>query len=359
MSNTFGTRLRVTIFGQSHAPAIGALIEGLPAGIALDMAKILSFMARRAPGRADTGTSRKESDIPRIVSGLNEHGETCGAPLCALIENSDTRSADYAQLRDIPRPGHADFTAHLQSGLAHDIRGGGQFSGRLTAPLCFAGAVCAQLPQLRGVSVGAHIASLNTLCDAPFDPMGMDAHVLDALAQKPFPTLCDDAGEAMRAAILSAKQDGDSLGGMIEAIAQGVPEGLGGPMFDGVENKLAQALFAIPAIRGVEFGRGFAAAQMRGSEHNDAFVISANGTVRTATNHHGGALGGITSGMPILLRAAIKPTPSISITQQSVSLSKNEAEMLRIVGRHDPCIAPRAVPCVEAAIWITLADMVL
>ena len=356
--NTIGDRLRVSIFGQSHAPMIGALIEGLPAGLKLDMDAISAFMDRRAPGKSDTATARRETDMPRIISGLNEHGETCGAPLCAVIENGDTRSKDYSKLRDLPRPGHADFTAFLQSGSAHDIRGGGQFSGRLTAPLCLAGAVCMQLPILKDVTVGAHLLSVGNVWDEPFSAMGMDESVLKGIAKKPLPTLCDQVGERMREAILVAKNENDSIGGIIEAIAMNVPRGLGAPMFSGVENKLAQLMFGIPAVRGVEFGAGFAAAHMRGSAHNDPFNIS-DGEIRTLSNNHGGALGGITTGMPLIVRAAIKPTPSIGIEQQTVSLNEMTEKPLVIEGRHDPCIAPRAVPVIEAAIWIALADLAL
>jgi len=348
----------VYIFGQSHAPCVGALIEGVPAGIALDMARIEAFMARRAPG-GGLATGRRETDAPRVVAGLNEGGKTCGAPLLALIENSDARSKDYDTLGDTPRPGHADYTAYMKFGAARDVRGGGQFSGRLTAPLCFAGGVAMQLPELRGVRVGSHIASIGNAEDKRFDEMGGDAAAFADLAAKEIPALSDAAAENMRAEITTAREAGDSVGGAVEVMAVGIPAGLGEPMFDGVENVLASILFGIPGVRGVEFGCGFEAAKMRGSQHNDAFVPEGAGGIKTATNRHGGVLGGISSGMPLIIRVAFKPTPSIAMEQETVSLSSGEARKLSVSGRHDPCIALRAVPCVEAAIWIALADMMI
>ena len=354
MSNTLGNKYRVTIFGQSHAPAIGAVIEGVPAGIVPDMAFIRAFMARRAPGGA-LATARKEADEPRIIAGLNERGETCGAPLCAVIENADARSADYDALRDVPRPGHADYTAAVKFEGHNDVRGGGQFSGRLTAPLCFAGALAMQLLAERGVRVKARVRRLAGIDDAPVDFARPD---LDAIGGGPLPTLDPDAARRMAEAVERARAEGDSVGGVVECFAAGLPAGLGDPMFDGVENSVARALFGIPAVRGVEFGAGFAAADLRGSEHNDAFR-AADGRVYTETNRHGGALGGITSGMPLVVRAAFKPTPSIALEQDSVSLSRSENAKLSVRGRHDPCVVPRAVPCVEAAVACALLDMLL
>ncbi len=357
MSNTLGDRLRVSVFGQSHAPCIGALIEGLPAGMTIDMERVRAFMARRAPGGSALSTARREADQPRIVAGLNERGETCGAPLCAVIENADQRSRDYDRLRDLPRPGHADYTAAVKFGGANDIRGGGAFSGRMTAPLCFAGAIAMQLLAEKGVRVGAHIASIADVEDERFS--GPDEALLDRIAARSFPVIDEEVGERMKQRILEAKAEGDSVGGVIEACALGVPAGLGDPMFDGVENRLAAAVFGIPAVRGVEFGAGFAAAKMRGSGHNDPFFMRPDGTVGTRSNHHGGVLGGITSGMPVLMRVAIKPTPSIARAQDTVSLSRRENASLVIEGRHDPCIVHRATPCVEAVMALVLADMML
>jgi len=357
MSNTIGEKIRVTVFGQSHAPSIGAVIEGLPAGMKIDMEHVKAFMARRAPGQNALSTARKEADEPKIIAGLNEWGETCGAPLCMVIENGDHRSKDYSKLRDLPRPGHADYTAAVKFAGANDIRGGGQFSGRLTAPICFAGAVCMQLLAQKGIRIGAHIASVADVDDERFTIP--DDAVLDLIESHDFPVIDEAAGERMKKRILEARAEGDSVGGVIEVCAINVPAGLGDPMFDGMENCLARAAFGIPAVRGVEFGTGFEAARMRGSQHNDSFCVKEDGTIATRTNHHGGILGGITSGMPIVMRAAIKPTPSIAKEQETVSLAKNAADRLIIEGRHDPCIVHRAVPCLESIMAIAILDKIV
>ncbi|MDO4866742.1 MAG: chorismate synthase [Clostridia bacterium] len=354
MSNRLGSKYVVQIFGQSHSPMIGAVIEGLPAGIVPDMDFIRAFMARRAPG-GTLSTARREADIPRIISGLNDRGETCGAPLCAVIENGDARSRDYDSLRDVPRPGHADYTAAVKFGRHNDIRGGGQFSGRLTAPLCFAGALALKQLERAGIRVRARVLSVAGIRDADVDP----AHPpMDGLCAGALPCVDPEATRRMAEAIEQARAGGDSVGGVVECFADGLPAGLGDPMFDGVENRVAQALFGIPAVRGVEFGLGFAAAELRGSAHNDAFIVS-GGRVVTETNRHGGVLGGITSGMPLVVRVAFKPTPSIALEQRSVSLSRGEAAPLAVSGRHDPCIVPRAVPVVEAAVACVLYDLLL
>lgn len=355
MSNLLGSKYRVQIFGQSHSPMIGCVIEGIPAGIVPDMSAISAFMARRAPGQSATATARREADAPQIVSGLNERGETCGAPLCALIANADQRSQDYDALRDVPRPGHADYTAWVKYASHNDIRGGGQFSGRLTAPLCFAGALALQLLAKRGIRVRARVHSIAGIRDAVVD----FAHPpMNAISDGPLPTLDPEAARRMTEAILAAKAAGDSVGGVVECFATGLPAGLGEPMFDGVENRVARALFGIPAVRGVEFGLGFAAADLTGSRHNDAYRVQ-DGRIVTDTNRHGGALGGITSGMPLVVRAAFKPTPSIALEQRSVSLGNRENAPLTVQGRHDPCVVPRAVPCVEAAVACAVYDLIL
>lgn len=359
MSCEFGQTVKISIFGQSHSPAIGVVMDGLPAGHLLDLDQIWRFLARRAPGKAPYATARKEADMPEILSGLTADGYTCGAPLCALIRNTDTRSKDYSQLKDLPRPSHADFTAFVKYGRHHDIRGGGNFSGRLTAPLCFAGAVAMQLLEKQGVFVGAHIAAIGGVADTLFDPVGLTRQQLLTPGSKEFPVIDEEAGQRMKEQIEQARQQQDSLGGLVECGAIGVPAGLGEPMFDGLENRLAAALFAIPAVRGVEFGAGFAAASMAGSQHNDPFALDEQGAIVCQTNNHGGILGGISSGMPILLRCAFKPTPSIARPQQTVSLSRRETCTLAIQGRHDPCIVPRAVPCVEAATALVLLDFAL
>ena len=356
MSSEFGNILRVSVFGQSHGKAIGVVVDGLPAGEAIDLEELQRFLDRRRPGTGPLSTARKETDVPEFLSGL-EGGKTCGAPLCAVIKNADQHSKDYGELADKPRPGHADFTAWAKWGGHADMRGGGHFSGRLTAPLCVAGGIAKQILARRGIFVGAHLASVAGICDRPF-PLHPTAALFEEVAAKPFPVLDEAAGERMRAAILEAKNDLDSVGGVIECAAIGLPAGLGEPMFGGVENRLAAALFGIPAVKGVEFGEGFRAAELRGSENNDPFTVE-DGEIRAETNRAGGILGGITTGMPLVLRAAVKPTPSIGRPQKTVRLSAMEASELTVHGRHDPCVAHRAVPVAEAVTAAVLLDMLL
>lgn len=357
MSSSYGQNFRFTIWGQSHSPAIGVTIEGIPAGEKVDLRELQAFLSRRAPGNSPTATARKEADAPQILSGL-VNGYTCGAPLTALIANTNTRSGDYANIMDIPRPGHADYTAQVKFGGYQDVAGGGHFSGRLTAPLCIAGGICKQLLEKEGITIAAHIRSIADVQDGAFDPVNVTEDDLKALLAKPHAVLKDGIWDAMEQAILDAKSDGDSVGGILECCAVGVPAGLGDPMFMGMENRISQAVFGIPAIRGIEFGTGFPASTMRGSVHNDPFCMDGS-TVRTKTNHHGGILGGITSGMPILFRAAVKPTPSIGLEQDSISFAGHKEEKLNIRGRHDPCIVPRAVPCLEAAAAVAIYDALL
>ena len=356
MSSEFGKILKVSVFGQSHGRAIGVVMDGLPAGETVDMERLNAFLARRRPGKSPLSTSRQEADAPIFLSGL-ENGVTCGSPLCAMIENSGQRSGDYRELEGKPRPGHADLTAYLKWGGKADMRGGGHFSGRLTAPLCIAGGIALQILSRRGIFVGAHLAGVGRVKDEPF-PLRPTPELFGSVAAKDLPVLSDERGEEMRREILAAKETGDSVGGVIECAAVGVPAGLGEPMFGGVENRLAAALFGIPAVKGVEFGAGFAAAALRGSENNDHFVIE-DGAVRTETNLSGGILGGITSGETILLRAAVKPTPSIGKPQRTVDLAAMEETELTVRGRHDPCIAHRAVPVVEAVTAAVLLDLLL
>ena len=356
MSSEFGRLLRISVFGQSHGTAIGVNMDGLPAGEAIDLAALHAFLDRRKPGKSPLSTSRKESDTPVFLSGL-ENGVTCGAPLCAVIYNSDQHSSDYRELSDKPRPSHADYTAWVKWGGQADMRGGGHFSGRLTAPLCIAGGIAKQILARRGVFVGAHLASVGTVEDAPF-PLHPTPELFDTVAAKAFPVLDDAAGEAMQSLILEARENRDSIGGTVSCAVIGLPPGLGDPMFDGMENRLAAALFGIPAVKGLEFGSGFASSRLHGSENNDPFFME-NGQIATATNHAGGILGGITTGMPVTLRAAIKPTPSISRPQQTVRLSRMEDADLVIQGRHDPCIAHRAVPVVEAVTAAVILDLLL
>ncbi len=349
MSSSYGDILRLTIFGQSHSPAIGVTIEGIPAGSPVDEERLRVFLKRRAPGNAAYATSRREDDVPEFLSGLRG-GVTCGTPITAIIRNTDVRPEDYAPYTDLPRPGHADYTAAVKFGGSGDLSGGGHFSGRLTAPLCIAGGICLQLLEQEGIVVRARIASVGDVADSG-----------DLTMETPkaaFPTISAEAGERMLAAIDAARKDGDSLGGVIECAVLGVPAGLGDPMFDGMENRLAAAVFAIPAVKGVEFGAGFSAAVMRGSENNDPF-LARNGHIVTGSNNSGGILGGVTTGMPILFRAAFKPTPSIAKKQRTVDLRTMEETEIRVIGRHDPCIVPRAVPCVEAAAALAVYDALL
>ena len=355
MSSEFGVNIRFSVFGQSHGRAIGVLIDGLPAGEPIDMEELAAFMERRRPGKSRLSTARSEADRPLILSGVRE-GRTCGSPLCAMIENADARSEDYGKLSDTPRPGHADYTAWAKWGGAADMRGGGHFSGRLTAPLCVAGGIAKQILSRRGVWVGAHLAEAAGQTDAPL-PLRPSAALLAAVAGREMPVLDEEAGARMKEAILKAADEGDSVGGIVECAAIGLPAGLGEPMFGGVENRLAAALFGVPAVKGVEFGAGFAAARMRGSQDNDPFEVDERGAIRTASNNAGGILGGITTGMPLILRAAVKPTPSIFQPQRTISLSRREAAELRITGRHDPCIAHRAVPVIEAVTACVLLDL--
>ena len=351
MSSNYGNVLKLQIFGQSHAPAIGMTLDGFPVGFAPDLEELQDFLNRRAPGQGAYATARKEADAPEFVSGLVD-GHTCGAPLCAIIRNTDTRSADYANIAQMPRPSHADFPAWMKYGNQADYRGGGHFSGRLTAPLCIAGGLCLQWLKARKIRIFAHIAQIGKVKDRPFDPLA--PQVPKGM------TLDADAWEKMQEEIAAAKKDGDSVGGIIECAVVGLRAGYGEPMFGGLENRLAQILFGIPAIKGVEFGDGFGAALLRGSENNDPYYFDQNGAVRTESNHAGGICGGISTGMPILFRVAVKPTPSIAQPQKSILFEGSTApQELQIRGRHDPCIVPRALPCVEAAAAITILDVIL
>ena len=357
MSSTFDGNLRISVFGQSHSGGIGCVIDGLPAGEKLDLDALQAFLSRRAPGKNAWSTPRKEADLPEILSGLAD-GMTCGAPLSAVIRNTNTRSQDYSELRDIPRPGHADYTAHIRYNGHQDVAGGGHFSGRLTAPLCIAGGICKQILERRGITIGAHVLRIRNETDIPFHLVNLTAEDLLAPGKKDFPVIDDSAAQRMQSAVQAARENCDSVGGIIECAAVGVPAGIGDPMFDGMENRIARIVFAIPAMKGIEFGAGFDVARMTGSENNDPYFIDGK-TVRTRTNNAGGILGGITSGMPVIFRAAVKPTPSIARQQDSISLSRKENAVLAVRGRHDPCIVPRAVPVMEAAMAIAIMDALL
>ncbi len=355
MASAFGERVQVSVFGESHGSGIGIVVNGLPAGMPISEDELYTFMARRKPGGSPFSTPRKESDRPTILSGLFD-GHTTGFPLCAAIGNTDTRSGDYKALADLPRPSHADYTAYLKWHGQADMRGGGHFSGRLTAPLCVAGGIALQILAQKGIFIGAHLQSVGSAQDSSY-PMRPDVETLLAPGKKAFPVCDDSAADAMQAEIMAAAKEQDSIGGTIECMVLGLPAGLGDPMFDGVENRIAAAIFGVPAIKGIEFGSGFACAAMRGSQCNDPFCIDENGDIATKTNHSGGIQGGITNGMPLRFCVAVKPTPSIGKPQQTVSLSKHTEETLVIQGRHDPCIAHRAVPVIEAVTALVILDM--
>ncbi|MBR5519642.1 MAG: chorismate synthase [Clostridia bacterium] len=356
MASELGKHLKITIFGESHGTAIGVTIDGLPAGEAINTDAVMELMERRMGGKRFS-TARKEADQPRFLSGFLD-GRTTGSPLCAVIENTNVRSKDYSALMGKPRPSHADYPAWVKYGGFADARGGGHFSGRLTAPLCVAGAICKQMLARRGIFVGAHIESIADVRERRYDPVGVTAEDLAVSAARAFPTLDEAAGEAMQAEIAAAAAEKDSVGGVVECAIVGLPVGLGEPLYDGVENRISSAIFGLGAVRGIEFGDGFAAATMRASQHNDPYCIE-NGAVRTKTNRHGGVLGGITSGMPVIFRVAFKPTPSIAREQQTVDLATMTETTITVEGRHDPCIVPRAVPCVEAIAAIVAMDLLL
>lgn len=357
MSSVIGDKIKLSIFGESHGEAIGCVIDGLPAGIKIDMNAVYKDMQRRAPGKDKTATPRLEKDIPHILSGMLDN-VTTGAPLAMVIENTNTKSGDYSNLMTVPRPGHSDYPAYVKYGGNNDIRGGGHFSGRLTAPLVFAGSVAKQILSQMGVTIGAHIKQIGSVCDAVSDLNKTDKSLLDALSSSTFSLIDETKEQAMRDEIEKARLSLDSVGGIIECFAVGLPVGLGGNMFDTVEGKLASILFGVPAVKGVEFGIGFGFADKRASEVNDQYEIK-NGRVATLSNNNGGVLGGMTDGAPLSVSVAIKPTPSIAKKQKSVNLLTMENAELEIHGRHDPCIVVRAVPVIECTVALGLLDLMM
>lgn len=378
MRSAFGKNIRVSIWGGSHEPAIGADIEGIPVGTEINMTELAAFLKRRAPGSSPFATKRKEPDIPMPVKGMEPVGgrsadfESAGAGLSDTpdiwrvtedsisleIRNTDTRSQDYKSLRAVPRPGHADYTARLRYGDELNMAGGGPFSARMTAPLCIAGGIALQILAKSSIQIGAHIYSVADIKDEPFDPVNVNNAQLCALHEKEFAVISEEAGLKMQDKILEARDSLDSVGGIVEGCILGLPGGIGGAMYDGVESALAPILFGIPAVKGVEFGAGFDATLLKGSENNDPFYFDGD-CVKTHTNNHGGILGGITSGMPLTVRLAFKPTPSISREQDSVDLDTKENTKLVIKGRHDPCVVVRAVPIVEAALALGILDCMM
>lgn len=357
MSSTWGNHIKLSLFGESHGNGIGIVIDGLPPGIKLDLDEIKAEMKRRAPGRNATTTPRKEKDAFEIISGFYDH-KTTGTPLCCLIKNENTKSRDYDKMKTIMRPGHADYTGFIKYKGFNDIRGGGHFSGRLTAPLVFAGAVCKQILKTKKIYIGSHIAHIAGIQDRPFDRTHLSAENIQTLKRKELNVLDDNAGQKMQACVLKAKAEKDSVGGVIETAIINVPAGLGSPFFDSIESRLASMIFSIPAVKGIEFGSGFHIAHMKGSESNDAF-INIEGEVKTQTNHNGGILGGISNGMPIIFKTAFKPTASIGKKQETINIETMEDTEIEVQGRHDPCIVFRAVPVTEAAAAIVVLDILM
>ncbi|MBR4725138.1 MAG: chorismate synthase [Lachnospiraceae bacterium] len=394
MSSIYGENIHLSIFGQSHSEAIGMTLDGIPAGQKIDIERLNAFLARRAPGNSELSTTRKEADLPEILSGFidpADHAQdsntdpagsgpeghvkiTCGAPIAAIIRNTNTRSKDYSELKTTPRPGHADYTAGIKYHGAQDYAGGGHFSGRLTAPMCIAGGICLQLLEQKGISIFTRIRSIGNIeDDSDFEKYivsnissvvgsgqaNISGRIRESISHSGLSVIDSERSAQMVQLILDKKAEGDSVGGVIECVVTGLPAGLGDPMFDGMENRIAQAVFAIPAVKGIEFGAGFEASKMCGSENNDCFRINEDHKVITETNNCGGILGGITDGMPLVFKAAFKPTPSIAKEQKSVDLNTLENTTLTVHGRHDPCIVPRALPCVEAAAALAIYDAYL
>lgn len=353
MSTVWGNRIKITVFGESHSEAIGVVIDNLPAGVGLDMQEIDREMARRAPNGGEFSTPRKEGDKVEIVSGYFD-GKTTGTPLCGIIHNTNTKSSDYSQLKSVFRPGHSDYGYYLKSGGNNDYRGGGYSSGRLTATLVFCGAICKQLLREKGIEIGAHIKSIKDIEDKSFD-VNIDKSILNELSGQVLPLLDKSKYDSMRECILNARSEGDSVGGVIECAITGLEGGVGEPLFDSIESRLASLLFSVPAVKGVQFGKGYELTKMYGSQANDPFRY-VDGKVVTATNNNGGILGGLSTGMPIVFNVAVKPTPSIFKEQDTIDISKKENTKLSLKGRHDSCIVVRAVPVIEAVSAIAIYD---
>ncbi|WP_411682072.1 chorismate synthase [Clostridium thailandense] len=356
MSGVWGNSIKLSIFGESHGKGIGITIDGLKPGIELDMDYIKNQMKRRAPGSSLLSTPRKEGDNFEILSGFF-NGKTTGTPLCAVIYNQNTISKDYESTKDLMRPGHADYTGHVRYDGFNDYRGGGHFSGRLTAPIVFAGAICRYILEGKNIIIGSHIKSIASVGERKFALEDLKVEKLIELSKDEFPVLENKIKESMVDSILKAKEEGDSVGGTIETAVLNLPPGIGNPFFNSIESTISGLLFSIPAVKGVEFGAGFDIAGMKGSEANDEYFIDKNKEIKAKSNNNGGVVGGITNGMPLIFRAAIKPTPSISKSQNTVNIEKMENAVLNIKGRHDPCIVPRAVSVIEAVAAIAIVDL--
>ena len=353
MGNIYGHSLKVSIFGESHGKGIGIVIDGLEPGLVIDMEEVRRQMARRAPGQK-LGTPRSEADQVEILSGIRDH-ITCGTPICGIIYNQNTRSQDYERTKMLLRPSHADYTGHVKYKGFEDYRGGGHFSGRITAPLVFAGALCRQALERKGAVIGSHILRLQDVTEEAFTSETLTGKNLHQLGTQALPVLQEENADTIALRIEKARMELNSLGGIVETAVLGIPAGLGDPFFDSMESRLAQILFSVPAVKGISFGIGDQFARMSGAEANDPYTV-VDGQIRTLTNHNGGILGGITNGMPVVFSTVIKPTPSISRPQQTVNLETMQPETLEITGRHDPCIVPRAIPVLEAAAMIALYD---
>ena len=358
MGSTWGNHLKISIFGESHGNGLGVVIDGFPAGLECDMELIDREMARRAPGQSSLTTGRKEADQPVILSGMLGN-KTTGAPICIMIQNTDTHSKDYENLRAVPRPSHSDYTGQVRYRGQNDIRGGGHFSGRLTAPLVFAGALCKDfLKKIHNVEIGSHLYRIGDITDQGFDLTLVSRDLLAGLQKKTIPVLNSEIEEKIKETVDLTRKELDSVGGIIECAVVGAASGIGSPIFQNVESRIASMLYSVPAVKGVEFGLGFAISEKRGSEVNDCYIKNGD-TIQTRTNNNGGVSGGITTGMPIIVRAAIKPTPSISKNQMTLNLKTGKEERLQIHGRHDPCIALRAPVVIESAVAIAMMDLYL
>jgi len=355
MSANWGKNIELSLFGESHGKAIGIVIGNLPAGVTLDFDSIKKDLSRRAPGKNRMSTARKEKDEVEIISGIVD-GVTTGAPLVGLIYNSDQHSQDYSYLKELMRPGHSDYSAYEKYHGFNDVRGGGHFSGRLTAPIVFAGAIAKQILKEKGIYVGAHIQSIKDVYDDSFG-VNITEEILEKLLLKQYPTINDDAFIKMQETIEEARMSQNSVGGTIECAIINVPAGIGNPFFDSIEAHLSQLLFSIPAVKSVSFGLGEKITELYGSEANDSYYYDGD-KVKTKTNHNGGILGGISNGMPIVFKVGIKPTASISLKQETVNVKTKENATLEIRGRHDPCIVPRAIVVVEAMAALGILDMV-
>lgn len=359
MSSIWGNKLKISVFGESHGQGIGVTIDGFPSGFEIDLSFIKNQMNRRRPGKNKLSTARNEADSLNIISGIFE-GKTTGTPICCIIYNEDKKSSDYDKIKDSPRPGHSDYTASVKYKGFNDYRGGGHFSGRLTAAIVFAGALCMSMLQKNyGVFIASHIKNIHGIEDEKLNLEYIDKDCLEKLSNMDFPVISSECGESMKKEILSAKDNSDSVGGIVESFVINMPAGIGEPLFDSVESRLSHMMFSIPAVKGIEFGKGFEFADLYGSEANDEYYVNDEGHIKTYKNNNGGILGGLTSGMPIVFKTCIKPTPSISREQKTVSLENKENNKIIAEGRHDPCIVQRAVPVIECAAAIVLLDFMI